>query len=236
MDPTWCVARSRAGEDGAVDQGSSTAVPAASQPDVVPARAQPDVGVPPVAQLTPAERSARRMRQGIRDMMISLGVVIAVVLLIAMPWRRPTTVQQVVDWAPVATAFASSVTWPVLVPNALPAGWRATSARITPTVDGRTALHVGWLTADQQYAALEQSDTADVDYVRGTSDAGDPVATGPATVVLSGRSWQRLVSGDGTTRSLVLVVIAGTSKVTYVVTGSAQWPELDAVASSLHRI
>jgi hypothetical protein len=55
-------------------------------------------------------------------------------------------------------------------------------------------------------------------------------------VVLSGRSWQRLVSGDGTTRSLVLVTAVGTGKATYVVTGSAQWSELDALASSLYRI
>ena len=214
-----------------MDQGSSTAVP--SPPDGAPAPVEPDV----VPELTPAERSARRMRQGVRDMVISLGVVIAVVMLIAMPWRTPpTTVQQVVDWQPVATAFGSSVTWPVLVPRALPADWRATSARITPTVDGLTALHVGWLTADQQYAALEQSDTADVSYVSNSSDAGYPVATGPTTVVLSGRSWQRLVSGDGTTRSLVLVAAVGTGKVTYVVTGSAQWSELDALASSLHRV
>jgi hypothetical protein len=219
-----------------MDQGASTAVPSPSPSDVVPAPVLPDAMVAPVPELTPAERSARRMRQGVRDMVISLAVVIVVVMLIAMPWRTPTTVQQVVDWQPVASAFGSSVTWPVLVPKALPADWRATSARITPTVDGLTALHVGWLTADQQYAALEQSDTADVSYVSESSDAGSPVATGPTTVVLSGRSWQRLVSGDGTTRSLVHVAAVGTGKVTYVVTGSAQWLELDALASSLHRI
>lgn len=203
-----------------MDQGSPRAVPSPSPPEQ-----------------TAAERSARRMRAGVRDMALSLGVVLVVVMLIAMPWRTPTTVRQSVDWAPVAAAFSSSVTWPVLEPEPLPAGWQATSARVTPTVDGRTALHVGWLTAGQQYAALEQSDTADVNYVRDSTDAGTPVTTGPATVELAGRSWQRLVSPDGSTRSLVLLTPPSgrTSKVTYVVTGSAQWPELDALASALRR-
>lgn len=215
-----------------MEQGSPATASAPPQPPGDPA---PDRS--PDAVDAAAQRSARRMRQGVRDMVISLGVVVVVVMLVAQPWRTPTTVRPAVDWAPVASAFASSVSWPVLVPSPLPARWQASSARITPTVDGLTALHVGWITADQQYAALEQSATADVGYVRDSTDAGSPVSTGPTAVSLAGRSWQRLVSGDGSTRSLVLVVApAGrTAKVTYVVTGSAQWPELEALAASLQR-
>jgi hypothetical protein len=170
-------------------------------------------------------------------MVVSLGVVLVVVMLVAMPWRRAATVQPVADWAPVAAAFAASVRWPVLVPSAPAPGWTATSARIVPTVDGRTALHVGWLTADQQYLALEQSDTADVGYVRNTTDDGAAVPSGAASVELGGRSWQRLVSADDSTRSLVLrepTRTSSTGVLTYVVTGSAQWKELEAFAASLH--
>lgn len=181
-----------------------------------------------------AERASRRMHQTVRDMVLSLLVVGVVVVLIAQPWRQTAAEQplRVVPWQPVAESFATSVDWPVLTPRDLPSTWVSTSARIEPTVDGRTALHIGWITAEQQYAALEQSDTADVNYVRDTTSAGS--ATG-STYETAGRSWQRLQSADAATRSLVLVLpqAGGANRLTYVVSGSAQWPELEALAASL---
>lgn len=181
-----------------------------------------------------AERARRRMRQTVRDMVLSLLVVGVVVVLIAQPWRQTAAEQpiRVVSWQPVAEAFATSVEWRVLTPRGVPSGWVSTSARIEPTVDGRTALHIGWITAGQQYAALEQSDTADVNYVRDST--GGAAATG-TSYAAAGSDWQRLEAADGTTRSLVLrsTPTGEQDQVTYVVTGSAQWPELEGLASSL---
>lgn len=183
------------------------------------------------AEIDRAKRADRRLRQTVRDMMLSLLVVGAVVMLVAQPWNRPEAVVRAVDWRPVGVAFAGQAGFPVLAPSPLPAGWRATSVRIEPTVDGRTAWHVGWTTAGEQYAALEQSDTADVRYVATLTDSG--AATG-SDYVVNGQSWQRLVSADDDTRSLVLVQdLAGDRDATYVVTGSADWPELEQLVASL---
>ena len=148
----------------------------------------------------------------------------------------PNAVQtpaRLVPWQPVAAAFATSVDWPVLVPVPPPAGWESTSARIEPTLDRAAALQHRWITSDQQYAALEQSDTADIRYVG--SKTADGAASG-APYLAGGRTWDRLVSADGATRSLVQVAEPSTGaqgRLTYVVTGSAPWSELEALASSL---
>ncbi len=182
-----------------------------------------------------AEQAVRRSRLGVRDMVLSMLLVGVVVVLVAQPWRQNAvqTPARLVPWQPVAAAFATSVDWPVLVPVPPPAGWESTSARIEPTLDGRTALHIGWITSDQQYAALEQSDTADIRYVG--SKTADGAASG-APYLAGGRTWDRLVSADGATRSLVQVAEPSTGaqgRLTYVVTGSAPWSELEALASSL---
>lgn len=145
------------------------------------------------AALEREQRASRRMRQTVRDMVLSLLVVGVVVVLIAQPWRQTAAEQpvRVVPWQPVADAFATSVEWQVLTPQGLPSEWVSTSARIEPTVDGRTALHIGWITTGQQYAALEQSDTADVNYVRDSTGGGEPTGSPYAA---AGRDWQRLES------------------------------------------
>ncbi len=181
------------------------------------------------------ERARRRMRQTVRDMVLSLLVVGALVMVIAQPWRQNAvqTPERTVDWQPVAQAFADSVDWPVLAPRGLAESWQATSARITPTVDGRVAMHVGWITASEQYAALEQSDTADTGYVRDATADGQPTGT---PYQAAGRQWQRLESSDGADRSLVARAPAADGKanaITYVVTGSASWPELEQLVGTL---
>lgn len=181
------------------------------------------------AQQERERRAGRRLRQTVRDMVLSLLVVGVVVMLVAQPWNRPGPVVRNVDWRPVGVAFAGEADFPVLAPDALPPGWQATSVRIEPTVDGRTAWHVGWTTAGDQYAALEQSDTADVRYVATLTDSGSPTGS---QLVAGARRWQRLVSADEDTRSLVHTV-PGDRPVTYVVTGSADWPELEALAAAL---
>jgi hypothetical protein len=186
------------------------------------------------AELDRAERGRRRTRQSVRDMTLSMLVVGVVVILIAQPWRQNATqtAERVVPWQGAAQSARAQVDWPVLVPAQDPVGWTPTSARVSSTVDGRTALHIGWLTAAHQYAALEQSDTADVRYLDQSTSSGRPTGE---SVVLTGRSWDRWTSGDGGTRCLVQVRVpqAGGDAVSYVVTGSAGWAELEALASSL---
>ena len=175
------------------------------------------------------QRAKRRLRQTARDMVLSMAAVAAAVLLIVHPWSQPSAAPVSVSWQPVATAFARSVSWPVLIPTALPAGWYSNNARIDPSVDGKTSLHVGWVTTSQDYVAIEQSDTADVRYVMDQTAGGIP----QGAVTIGTRSWQRYESAAQQTRSLVSQLVVKGVKVTYVVAGSASWPQLAAFAATL---
>ena len=178
------------------------------------------------------ERTKRRGRQTIRDMVLSMLVVAALAIVIAQPWRQDSVQIETptVDWSPVATAYAGTVHWPVLAPAASPQGWRATTVRISPEVDGRTTLHVGWMTAGQQYAALEVTDTADTRWLDSITLDGRPTGT---PYIVNGRSWTRLENPQRTERSLVLTATVDGRTTTHVVTGSADWAELESLAGAL---
>jgi hypothetical protein len=204
------------------DPGSDLEV----QPPAAPEGA-PSSEDPALIAAAREERARSRMRQTVRDMVISMLVVAAAVALLVLPWNRaqPDPVH-VVDPAPVVSGARAQEPWPVLAPSGLSASWRCTSARITPAGDGVDVVHLGYVSPTVAYVGLEQSATKMTDFVRESTVTG--VATGES-VTLKGRTWQRYVSGDGSRRSLVNL----TEGVTYVVVGSAQWPEIDQFAASL---
>ena len=192
------------------------------------------VPTPPVEAEDPAliaaqreERARRRLRQTVRDMVLSLLVVGGAVVLLVLPWNRsqPDPVR-VVDPAPVVAGARSQETWPVLAPRGLSSEWRCTSARITQAGDGLDVVHLGYLSPSTEYVGLEQSATRMTDFVRESSVSG--VATGE-TVTIGGRTWARYVSADGSRRSLVSTADGAT----YVVVGSAGWPEIEKFTASL---
>lgn len=172
------------------------------------------------------ERARRRLRQTARDMLLSMLVVAAGVLLLAFPFGRgaPDPIK-VIDPAPVVAAAREELGWPVLAPTGLPATWRATSARLDVAADGETVLHVGYLSPSTRYIGLEQSATKETAFVRDQTLGGRPVGE----VVIGGTTWQRLESPDGERKSLLRVGDGAT----YVVTGAAPWTELDALTASL---
>jgi hypothetical protein len=219
MDPT--TAASPTSDDPLRDR-EDTSAPVREQ-DMTP------VQVRAAVQAEREQRAKRRLRQTARDMVLSMAAVAAAVLLIVHPWSQPSVAPVAVPWQPVATAFAHSVSWPVLVPTVVPAGWYSNNARIDPTVDGKTSLHVGWVTSSQAYVAIEQSDTADVRYVSDQTSGGLP----QGTVAIGTRVWQRYETSDQQTRSLVSQPTVKGDKVTYVVAGSAPWPQLQAFATTL---
>lgn len=173
-----------------------------------------------------AERERKRLRQTVRDMILSMAVVAGVVLLIFHPWGRSTPDPvRTVDPAPVISAARAESDWPVLAPTGLPATWRATSARFEVAADGESVLQTGYLSPSTKYVGLAQSRTKETAFVRDRSGEGDPAGT----ATISGVTWDRLESSDGKQRSLVRV----DDGVTYVVTGQADWPEIEAFAASL---
>ncbi len=71
---------------------------------------------------------------------------------------RPSAVSQPpIDVVGVAQGARTQAHFTISVPQGLPAEWRATSARILQGTDNVQTWHVGYETADAQYAAVEQA-------------------------------------------------------------------------------
>ena len=138
-----------------------------------------------------------------------------------------------VDWTPVLTTAREQAPFPVLAPTNLPEGWRATRVSWVkegePTLNGQASVRNQWqlgiLTSDDLYLGLVQGDLRPDDLVDEETRSGRP--DGQSTV--SGQAWQRVVSADERTYSLVL----REAEVTTIVSGDVDYSALEAYASTL---
>ena len=176
-----------------------------------------------------AAKTRRRGRETVRDMVISMAVVgLGIAALMLVTWRpKPEAQVRVIDWKPAATAAQSASQYPVATPVGLSDQWRATSARfeVEPQSAGKPVWHVGYVTPNNAYAAIEQSDADPSVFISRTVDGGRP----DGEVVVGGRPWQSYGPGANGFRSLVRS--EGSS--TIIVTGSADSAELTALAAAL---
>jgi Protein of unknown function (DUF4245) len=169
------------------------------------------------------------------DMVRSLAViliplVILTVLFTDVPDDRPVAE---VDWRPELATARRDAPFPVLAPTNLPAGWRATQADWVevgePFLNGepsvRNLWQLGFLNPDDVFIGLDQGDRRADDLVEEQSRAGTP--DGESTV--NGQAWQRLISPDGRTRSLV----RREAKVTSIVSGDLPYAALEAYTATL---
>jgi hypothetical protein len=161
----------------------------------------------------------------VRSLALILGIV--AVVLVLMPRPSGETVREV-DWRPIAQQAQGSATYDVLVPAGLSGDWRSTSARVDRAPgDGSVAWTVGFVTPREAYAATAQTDGDAQRYVADFTKQGAPAGT----VEVAGASWQRLERrvGEEDRRSLVRELPAST----VVVTGTAEWGELEQLAAAL---
>lgn len=167
------------------------------------------------------------------QMIVAMAVLLVPIALIVVFFTRtPAAPIQAIDYEPVSRLAAGQASYPVLVPTNLPKDWVATRARWTqagkPGLDGELAAgntwQLGMLTPNQTYIGLDQRDTAQDLFVRQVTRRGHP--DGTSTVV--GEAWQRFVSEDGRTRSLVRASDAVT-----IVSGDLDYEALEAFASTL---
>lgn len=188
---------------------------------------RPDQADDPAAVAADREaRQKKRLRQTVRDMLLSMLLVTGVVLVLVAPWNwnTPDPVREV-DAAPVIAGAREAYDWPVLAPQDLPTSWRATSARIETAGDGQPVVVLGWVSPATEFVGLQQSPPQMTDFVSTATlkgVAGDDVTIGPDT-------WTRYVNGDETRRSLVRTG----SGITYVVTGTGDWPEIEGFTATL---
>jgi len=172
------------------------------------------------------ERASKRLRQTVRDMVISMLVVSGAVVLLVAPWNRsqPDPVR-VVDPTSVVEGARAAETWPVLAPTGLPSTWRCTNARISTASDGQDVLHLGYLTPSTTSAAIDQSATKQLTFVRELTVDAQPVGTAQ----IDGVTWQKLETSDGKRRAYVREADGAT----YVVSGGASWTDLTTFTDSL---
>ncbi len=182
------------------------------------------------APIQPTGRPAPRMRQTVRDMVISMGVVLAIVgVFVAAAWRPTPDPIRLVDPAPVVAAAATTADFPVQAPSGLSSDWRPTSARWQPTTASGAVpvLHIGYVTPAGQYAQVTQ---ARMDYAPYLAEqTGHGVAEGSQQI--GDANWVRM-TGDNGDRSLVLTA----DGVTTIVFGSADWDELTTLAAALRPV
>ncbi|MFM8239322.1 MAG: DUF4245 domain-containing protein [Actinomycetota bacterium] len=170
--------------------------------------------------LRPTGRPNARLFQTVRDMVISLAVVLGVIGVVLLLTLRPQPDPvRVVDPTPVVVQARAEADYPVLYPADLDAGWRPTSARwqVSELTSPEPAFHVGYVTPDGDYVQLGQSATLSEGYVESQTGAGQPVDSPVGSL----GEWQRYEGADGT-RSLVRI----DGGVTTIVSGTAPWEVL----------
>ena len=178
-------------------------------------------------------RTARQATAG--DMIRSLALIVIPLLVIAIIFTNVPDDHPVkeVDWKPVLATAQKQAPFDVLAPTNLPEGWRATRVNWVPQgrpylngeASPRNLWQIGFLSPDDVYIDLNQGDARPQEMVDLQSREGMP----DGNSVIAGQTWQRLVSPDGRTRSLVL---RGPSA-TVVVSADLPYEALEAYASTL---
>lgn len=168
-----------------------------------------------------------RLLQTVRDMVLSLGLVLAVVALtILITFRdEPDDPVRVVDTGAVVQGAAVNAPYTATVPRGVEPEWRPTSARVSGPGDQPFRWHIGYVTPSDEYAAAGQSNGAAATYLADERAKGD--STG--TVRAGGRTWEVIEREDGKRTSLVNTARG----VTTLVTGTGSIDELTALARSL---
>ena len=176
-----------------------------------------------------------RGQSTVGDMIRSLALLViplAVIAIIFTNVPRDHPVKEV-DWKAVLATARKEAPYQVLAPTNLPDGWRATRVAWVPQgrpylngeASPRNLWQLGFLTPDDAFIDLNQGDAQPEEMVDQQSRAG----TADGSSVVAGQSWQRLVSPDGRTRSLVL----RGPNVTTVVTADLPYQALEAYVATL---
>ena len=179
---------------------------------------------------------ARTKRQATAgDMIRSLALILIPLVVITIIFTNTPNDHPVkeVDWKPVLAKAREEAPFEVLAPENLPSGWRATRVNWVPQgkpylngeASPRNLWQIGFLTPDDAFVDLNQGDVRPQEMVDQQSRDG----TADGSSVVAGKTWQRLISPDGRTRSLVLT----SPNSTVVVTADLSYEALEAYASTL---
>jgi len=169
------------------------------------------------------------------DMVRSLVVILIPLVIISVLFTRNLSDHpvQVVSYQVTLTKARAEAPYPVLAPTGLPPSWRATRAEWVPKgvpylndePSVRNLWQLGFLAPNDTFIALNQGDALPEQFVADYTREGLPDGTSQ----ISGQPWERRVSPDERTRSLVRT----TPAVTTVVVGDTSYEALEAFAATL---
>ena len=175
----------------------------------------------------------KRLRQTIRDMVLSLGVVvvpiaIVMILLPATAPANPVTAIDAADYQTTLNAARAGEAFHVLAPASVPSGWQVTSENYTMPGDGPADWHIGYIVSGSAYAEVEQT----TEPIGGFLTDQQSNASDVANVQIDGVTWQEYTGTTPTALKTVLVRTA-TGSVTELVAGTASLAQLEQLAGSL---
>lgn len=175
-------------------------------------------------------------RSTAKDMLMSLAVILIPLLVIVWVFTRTPDEPEVdpVNWKPVVAQARADAGYPVLAPAEVPTDWKPVKARyvdrggqwVGSTQAAGNRWELGFRSGEDVYIAINQSDEPGRDsYIDSVTRSSH--ADGRSTV--GGQSWQRRVSGDGRTRSLVRTIGGSTA----VVVADTGYQALESFAQTL---
>ncbi|MEU4831542.1 DUF4245 domain-containing protein [Streptosporangium sp. NPDC023615] len=170
----------------------------------------------------------RKFTEGFYGYAFAMAVCLAAVglFLLITPQSRTEHIPKV-DYALTLSDLRRTAPFQVWAPEPVAAGWVPNSSRRTND-DGRTTWRLGFATAKRAHAMLAQSDEKPpAEFANRLSNT----STVTDTVQIGGATWERRVREDKNQRSLVRFL----PDATVVVTGTAAWDELSALAGSLRQ-
>ncbi|MFD9129873.1 DUF4245 domain-containing protein [Kitasatospora sp. NPDC059571] len=171
-----------------------------------------------------AGSSSMRGRQTVRDMVLSMLAVgvVGFFAYLFIPHSGGDGVHEV-DYRVALASAKRAAPYPVLAPQGLAGGWRATSVQYSKDAHGNAVWHLGFVTPEGKYAAVEQSTAAQTAVLADVVPKGEP----DGSTAVAGQDWQRYQGKPyrGLTRQ--------TGSATTVVTGSASYDELAQLAGAL---
>jgi Protein of unknown function (DUF4245) len=191
------------------------------------------VRICPVCEDKDVARTTRQATPG--DLIRSLALILIPLVVITIIFTNTPDDHPVkeVDWTPVLATAQKEAPFEVLAPANLPESWRATRVNWVPQgepylngeASPRNLWQIGFLSPDDVYIDLNQGDARTQELVDQQSREGTP----DGTSVVAGQTWERLVSPDGRTRSLVLRGPGSTT----IVSADLPYEALEAYASTL---
>ncbi len=168
------------------------------------------------------------MRGSAKSMVISMVVVVAAVIgWLAMVPRVSSVSQPVVDVDGIAREVSHSQHWDIAVAQGLPQSWKPTNVRLIGEKHLPKTWQAGYTGPDSAYVAVRQTENGGAGWVR--HQVGSGHRAGSATV--GGVTWTKYQQPSNDQLSLVRTQkLNGLST---VVTGKADWSQLEMLAKAL---